>query len=131
MRPWYLILCSLLLGPVGALSAQNACATPSTTLAERRCLSSKAEQADKAMAVLIDSLRHSVSDSAGAALDAATRLWRAYRKAECNALFKSYDGGSMGLLANLNCLITLTDERQRQLRLLYALDNQNNLPESQ
>jgi uncharacterized protein YecT (DUF1311 family) len=120
MRRWYLILCALV-SLAGGVSAQDStCASPATTLAERRCLSSKAEQADKAMGVLVDSLRRSLSDSAGAALDTATRQWSAYRKAECDALLKSYDGGSMGLIENLNCIIALTVERQRQLRLLYS-----------
>ena len=118
---WRYLMIGLALSPAGAVSAQDSsCVNPATTLAERRCLSITLDQADQAMGIFVDSLKTTLGEPARAALDTASSRWLAYRHAECLAVMKSYDGGSMGLVENLNCLIALTERRQKELRALYS-----------
>jgi uncharacterized protein YecT (DUF1311 family) len=120
MRPYFLFL-ALALTPVNELRAQDStCVNPSTTLAARECLSARLNDTDHAMGVLLDSLKTTLSDSAKVGLERATARWLEYRAAECHAVMQSYDGGSMGLIENLSCLIALTERRQQELRETYS-----------
>ena len=120
MKPCHLLL-SLLLVSAGRLAAQDAnCMDSVTTLAQRQCLSAQLKLADSGMGVFLDSLKGTLGDSSKAALERASPRWRAYRAAECDAVLESYDGGSMGLVANLGCLIALTNSRQKLLRAFYS-----------
>jgi uncharacterized protein YecT (DUF1311 family) len=104
-----------------ALRAQDSsCVSPPTTLAERQCLSADLDRSNRALEGLLDSLRGVLHGPAKASLSAASELWLSYRRAECSAVLESYDGGSMGLIENLNCQIELTERRQKELRVLYS-----------
>ena len=120
MRRWYLVVGAFLACPLSPVMAQDrACANPTTTLDERRCLAAQAERATKTMTATVDSIGKTLDDSARAALMLATHQWTLYRSSECDAVLKSYSGGSMGLIENLNCMIALTHQRRRQLLLWY------------
>ena len=124
MKLLYLVL-SLVLAAEGTLSAQDSsCGSLTSTLAQRQCLSAKLRLADSTIDAVVDSIEATLSDSSKSALSDASKQWLTYRARECDAIMRSYDGGSMGLVVNLTCLIALTNSRQKLLRAFYSKDDQ-------
>jgi uncharacterized protein YecT (DUF1311 family) len=120
MRPAVILLC-IALCDAGALCAQQPkCSESQTSVAMRQCLSAEVKNADRALGALLDSLKSEIGDSAVASLNAASQHWSTYRKAECNAVLRSFDGGTMGPVAELGCLLDLANERRARLLALYS-----------
>lgn len=104
-----------------ALEAQTPkCDKQRTTLEMRECLTGELRHADSSLKALADSLKSILGNPGATAVEAASPKWSDYRKAECAALLESYEGGIEGPVAQLACLVSLTDERRVNLRRLYA-----------
>ena len=101
-------------------SQQPRCTEAETTIAMRECLSGELRRADSALGSLVDSLKGELGDSARRTLVSATDRWSAYRESECKAVLQSFEGGTLGPVAQLSCLIDLAEERQARLRALHS-----------
>jgi len=104
-----------------ALLAQTpTCDQARPPLEMRQCLTAELQEADSGMAALVGRVKASVADSAGRALDEATTAWMAYRREECGALLRSYEGGIEGPVVQLACVVSLTNDRRAHLKRIYA-----------
>lgn len=52
-------------------------------------------------------------------LKQAERAWLTYRHLQCRAAGQQYEGGSMRLMIESQCLTTLTDHRIADLKSIY------------
>jgi uncharacterized protein YecT (DUF1311 family) len=112
---WFLFL------PAGLLFAQTPkCDEARTNLDMRQCLTGELQVADSQLGALLKAIHPKVSDSAARTLEAASSKWVAYRKAECEAVLRSYEGGKEGPVAQLACSVSLTNDRLAHLKRTYA-----------
>ena len=120
MRASMITLCLCLLC-IGELTAQDStCTKANTPLQLRQCLSADLQQADSGLAALLSRIGTQLGDSAAQALDEATRSWKVYRREECAALLRSFEGGLEGPVAQLSCLVGLTNDRLAHLKQVYS-----------
>lgn len=88
----------------------EACAAVQLRAAERQLNSTEAQ------------VRRKLARATAVRFDASARQWRAYRDAECEVVYDSYDGGSGAAAALVYCKVTLTRERSATLRRIYMPD---------
>ncbi len=116
-----LIVACLIAGSSGILVAQaGPCDKAQTTLEMRQCLSAELRTADSTLAVVLLLVKAQVADSVARAIDEASVAWASYRTSECGALLASYEDGHEGPVGQLDCLVTLTEDRWANLKSLYS-----------
>lgn len=99
---------------------EQRCPDARTTVAMRECLTRELGRADRALDSLVDSFRAVLGDLAGRRLLSATDRWKAYRTSECDAVQRSFEGGTVGPVAQLSCLLDLAEDRRTRLGAFYA-----------
>ena len=99
----------------GARSDRDAVTTPQ----QREDLSTDLRQADRSLTAIEDSIRNFLGLPDAVGFQEANALWDQYRKAECDALRFFFEGGTIAPVAELACLVALTDARRRFLAEQY------------
>lgn len=99
----------------GARSDRDAVTTPQ----QREDLSTDLRQADQSLTAFEDSIRSFLGMPDAAGVQQARALWDQYRKAECDALRSYFEAGTMAPVAQLACLVALTDARRQFLTEQY------------
>ncbi|MEZ5986115.1 MAG: lysozyme inhibitor LprI family protein [Hyphomonas sp.] len=116
-----LVVCIL---PMGLASAQ--CELPADICEVQAAF----EQADDELGLLLESLYIRIGDddfddfqvdpaALASSLEESQTAWRAYREAQCAAVFRLMSGGTSAQVDELTCLAELTEARTAQLRLVY------------
>jgi hypothetical protein len=80
---------------------------------EALTLDLRAAEAD--LAALVDSIHAYLGDASAAVLLSAGDLWEEYRRVECESLRAVFEPGTLGPVAQLTCLVEVTDDRRRLL----------------
>ena len=81
----------------------------------REVLTRDLSAAEADLAALVDSIQVYLGDPSTAMLRSAGSLWEEYRRAECESLRAVFDPGTLGPVAQLACLVEVTDDRRRLL----------------
>ena len=71
------------------------------------------------LSALEDSLDRSLGDSVAILLHRAEATWEQYRRQECDAIRIAFAQGSVAPVAQMECWVALTDDRDRFLRREY------------
>jgi len=99
----------------GVRSDRDAVTTPQ----QREDLSTDLRQAEKSLTALEDSIRSFLGMPDAEGVQHARALWDQYRKAECDGLRFYFEAGTIAPVAQLACLVALTDARRRFLAEQY------------
>jgi len=90
-----------------------------TTLQQRQDLSTDLLQAERSLTSIEDSIRNFLGLPDAAGFEQARTLWDHYRKAECDAVRSYFEAGTIAPVAQLACLVALTDARRRLIAEQY------------
>ena len=92
---------------------------PATTVEMREGLTRDLRQAEADLAQLESSISGHLGDPDATSLRRASDRWREYRQIQCDALRLVFTSGTMGPVAQLTCLVALTDGRREFLEEQY------------
>jgi uncharacterized protein YecT (DUF1311 family) len=84
-----------------------------------RELTRDVRESERELAALQDSIYRFLGDTVSVSLKQAEMSWAAYRKLECGAIRVAFAQGSLAPVAQLECLVELTDDRRRFLAHEY------------
>ncbi len=121
-----LLLCLLL--PLPALAADDDCGNAIATPEINACMEKDFERADAALNAtyvqVLASLKQQGTEypemlEARTTLIAAQRLWVAFRKSDCDAVFALNSGGSIRVAAFLGCMTNHAEQRTKALSETY------------
>jgi len=114
------VLLLLLLLPSLA-QAKALCPQSVTTVEINQCLTVKLERAVDELDSNLDliRIRHAADPVLLKLIEQSQRNWEAYRKKQCQSVFRLYDGGSIQSLMTVSCAIQLARERNTLLRQTY------------
>lgn len=93
--------------------------TAETTIEMRGALAGDLSRAERELRQTEEVLYRALDDSTLVDLREADLRWRAYRDQECSAVRTQYFPGTMAPVAQLDCLVGLTDQRRSFLRQAY------------
>lgn len=99
-------------------SGAGPCDSVATDKALNACLSQRAAELDSILKATESRARDQFFSAADARakFDAAAKDWRKYRRSECEAVAAIYVGGNVAQVMELNCWISLTQERISAVR---------------
>ncbi len=116
-------LCGI--SPHAAAAAQKGpCSTAQNQFQLTRCWSQVAADAERRMMETLSStvaqLRERGAASAADLIQQAQDKWENYRDAECAAVSKLYEGGSIEAMQRASCRARLSDQRRTELDAVVA-----------
>jgi len=96
-----------------------AVADTETTVAQRRDLTSDYRAAEQALTLAEDSVDNALGPNLAVRIKPLRAAFVAYRKEQCERLKAVFEGGTYGPVAELECLIHLTDSRREFIEQHY------------
>src|SRR5258705_6940200 len=120
MNTSFVALLALVLLACRADAQQGPCADAKTTIEIRQCFSVRLTQAEQQLAAVEDSVARVLDDPAKAAFQRTRGLWQEYRSQQCAAVSAVFGRGTMGPVAELDCLVAMTEQRRALIRGAYG-----------
>lgn len=121
-RGWVAVAAALTLGAVGCSQRPpdgDAVADTMTTPTMRRDLTSDYRAAEQALQLAEDSVDNALGPNDAVRLQPLKAAFVTYRKEQCERLKAVFKGGTFGPVAELECLIHLTDSRREFIEQHY------------
>lgn len=107
-----------------AASKKAPCAEATTQRQMTTCWSSLAKEVERKTESRFDQLRTKLAGGALAetapALENSQTKWREYRDAYCEAVERTYSGGSMAPMQKASCRVRVAEARDTELRALQT-----------
>jgi uncharacterized protein YecT (DUF1311 family) len=114
------IVLLLLVAATTARTALPQCEDKKSTADQMECLGPALKKADAELNhVYQKKLKQLPAENAGR-LRKAQRAWLAYRDAQCNAAQERYVGGSIAPVVFVQCRLTLTQSRTKEIEETYT-----------
>jgi uncharacterized protein YecT (DUF1311 family) len=101
-------------------ASPNPCQSVGPNSSETACFLAASKAADLDLNNYYGTLRAHLDRESFRSLQVAQRLWVQFRDANCAAEYTLYEGGSAGPTVRAACMEAVTQERTKELKIMYG-----------